>query len=63
VPDLVGLSTAGLLNAADTWAAAGFTGPLTKHVNETGDWIVLSQSLAVGSSQPCTSSITVHNHL
>jgi Flp pilus assembly protein TadG len=60
VPDLVGMSTNGNPKAADAWAAAGFTGSVNKH--ETGNWTVQSQSLLAGSSQPCSSSITVHNH-
>jgi Flp pilus assembly protein TadG len=60
VPNLVGMSTNGNPKAADAWVAAGFTGGLDKH--EGSNWTVQSQSLAAGSSQPCDSSIIVHNH-
>jgi hypothetical protein len=61
VPNLVGLSTNNSPTASSAWAAAGFTGSVIKH--ENNNWTVVSQSLPVGSSQPCSSSITVHNHL
>jgi Flp pilus assembly protein TadG len=60
VPNLVGLPTNGNPNAADAWAAAGFTGDVNKH--ENSNWTIQSQSLPAGSSQPCSSSITVHDH-
>jgi hypothetical protein len=61
VPNLVGTSTNGNPKASDVWAAAGFTGSFIQH--ESGNWTIQSQSLPAGTSQPCSSSITVHNHL
>jgi hypothetical protein len=54
VPNLVN----GRANAAaGTWSAAGFSGTVIK--NGSGNFIVASQSLAYGSSQPCTSGVTI----
>jgi TadE-like protein len=54
VPDLVGTRAN---NAAGTWSASGFTGSVTKSGN--GNFTIQSQSLSPGSSQPCSSAITV----
>jgi hypothetical protein len=54
VPNLVN----GRANAAPgTWSAAGFSGAVTK--NGSGNFVIASQSLAYGSSQPCTSGVTI----
>jgi hypothetical protein len=61
VPNFNGVSITGSA-AQTTWTNAGFTGTLTPHDHTSGSTTIKSQSLAAGSSQPCTSSITVHDH-
>jgi len=59
VPNLVGKSTSGNPSPAQSaWAAAGFTTSVLK--GSGGNYTVKTQSLAVGSIQPCTASITVY---
>jgi hypothetical protein len=59
VPDMVGLSSGGPANQA--WHAAGFIpGTIDKH--EAGTFVIASQSLSAGTTQPCSAKITVHDH-
>jgi hypothetical protein len=60
VPNFNGVTISGN-TAQNSWTNAGFTGSFTKHDHSSGSTI-RSQSLAAGSSQPCSSSITVHDH-
>ena len=56
VTDLVGVRTS---NAAQLWAAAGFTGLLTFDPETPPQYEIAWQSREVGSSVPCTSGMTV----
>jgi hypothetical protein len=60
VPNFNGVTITGN-TAQNTWTGAGFTGGFTKHDHSSGSTI-RSQTLAAGTSQPCSSSITVHDH-
>lgn len=57
VPDLVNPAPEMVSQARAEWTAGGFTGSFSPNGQNTK--IVLSQSLAAGSCQPTTSSITV----
>jgi hypothetical protein len=59
VPNLVGLNTGG--PAMQAWRDAGFS-PSGLDRHEGSNYTVKSQSLAAGSPQPCTATITVHDH-
>ena len=55
VPTLVGLNKG---DVATAWSAAGFTGAIS-YVPKGTDWVVGWQSLAIGSTQDCTTGIQV----
>ena len=54
VPGFIGTRANGALS---TWNGAGFSGTLTKVGN--GNFVIGAQSLGSGTTQPCTSAITV----
>jgi hypothetical protein len=56
VPTLIGETAA---EAPGIWAAAGFTGPVTEDPDMNPNQRIGFQSLAPGSSEPCSSGITV----
>jgi hypothetical protein len=48
-------------NQADgIWAAANFTGALTK-TGGSGNWLILDQSLDAGTTEPCDTPITIYD--
>jgi len=56
IPDLIGQSES---TAASVWAAASFTGSVTR-VGTGSGWSIVAQAPASGGSAACTSGVTIH---